>query len=99
MAADVTVTFHAPKSGLVCPPGVEAAGELLVWDIGLPGFLEPDPDVRVVTAGDVVVPGRRPDDHKYRAGYVAVVAGSRRSPGPPYLAARAAGAPGPATCG
>ncbi len=90
VAADVTVTFHAPKSGLLCPPGVEAAGELLVWDIGLPGFLEPEPDVRVVTGEDVVVPGRRPDDHKYRAGYVAVVAGSSAFSGAASLAARAA---------
>jgi len=90
VAADCTVTFHAAKSGLLCPPGSEAAGEVLVWDIGLPRFLEPEPDVRVVTARDVVVPGRRSDDHKYRAGLVAVVAGSRVYPGAALLAAGAA---------
>ena len=90
VAADVTVTFHAAKSGLVCPPGSEAAGEVLVWDIGLPGFLEPEPDLWVVTADDVNVPGRRVDDHKYRAGYVAVLAGSRAYPGAAWLTARAA---------
>ncbi len=90
VAADCTVTFHAAKSGVLCPPGSEAAGEVLVWDIGLPGFREPAPDVRVVTAGDVEVPGRRPDDHKYRAGLVAVLAGSRDYPGAALLAAGAA---------
>lgn len=90
VAADCTVTFHAAKSGLLCPPGSEAAGEVLVWDIGLPRFLEPEADVRVVTARDVVVPGRRPDDHKYRAGLVAVVAGSRAYPGAAILASGAA---------
>ena len=78
VAADVTITFHAAKSGLVCPPGSEAAGEVLVWDIGIPGFLEPEPDLWVVTAEDVNIPGRRVDDHKYRAGYVAVLGGLDR---------------------
>ncbi|MHB0979577.1 MAG: NAD(P)H-hydrate dehydratase [Thermoleophilia bacterium] len=90
VVADCTVTFHAAKTGLLCPPGSEAAGEVLVWDIGLPRFLEPEPDVRVVTARDVAVPGRRPDDHKYRAGLVAVVAGSRAYTGAALLASGAA---------
>jgi holo-[acyl-carrier-protein] synthase len=90
IAADVTVTFHAAKSGLVCPPGSEAAGEVVVWDIGLPAVLEPEPDLWVVTADDVNIPGRRVDDHKYRAGYVAVLAGSKAYPGAAWLAAQAA---------
>lgn len=90
VAADVTITFHAAKSGLVCPPGSEAAGEVVVWDIGLPAFLEPEPDLWVVTADDVNVPGRRVDDHKYRAGFVAVLAGSKVYPGAAWLAAQAA---------
>ena len=90
VAADVTITFHAAKSGLVCPPGSEAAGEVVVWDIGLPAFLEPEPDLWVVTADDVNVPGRRVDDHKYRAGFVAVLAGSKAYPGAAWLAAQAA---------
>ncbi|HEY5529042.1 MAG TPA: NAD(P)H-hydrate dehydratase [Thermoleophilia bacterium] len=90
VAADITITFHAAKSGLVCPPGVEAAGEIVVWDIGLPAFLEPEPDLRVVAPRDVRIPGRRVDDHKYRAGFVAVVAGSRAYPGAAWLTSRAA---------
>lgn len=90
VAADLTITFHAAKSGLVCPPGSEAAGEVLVWDIGLPVFLEPEPDLWVVGGEDVNVPGRRVDDHKYRAGYVAVLAGSRTYPGAAWLASQAA---------
>lgn len=90
VVADVTVTFHAAKGGLVCPPGSEACGEALVWDIGIPRSLEPEPDLRVVTAGDVRLPGRRPDDHKYRAGYVAVLAGSGAYPGAAWLTTQAA---------
>ncbi len=89
VVADLTVTFHAAKTGLVCPPGSEAAGEVVVWDIGLPASLEPEPDLWVVTADDINVPGRRVDDHKYRAGYVAVLAGSREYPGAAWLAAQA----------
>lgn len=90
VAADVTITFHAPKTGLVCPPGSEAAGEVVVWEIGIPESLEPEPDLWVVTADDVNIPGRRVDDHKYRAGYVAVVAGSGDYPGAAWLAGQAA---------
>ncbi len=90
VAADVTVTFHAAKTGLVCPPGSEAAGEVVVWDIGIPVSLEPEPDVWVVTEDDVDIPGRRVDDHKYRAGYVAVLAGSKAYPGAAWLASQAA---------
>ena len=90
VAADVTITFHAAKSGLVCPPGYEAAGEVVVWDIGIPKSLEPDPDLWVVGGGDVNVPGRRVDDHKYRAGYVAVLAGSTDYPGAAWLVTQAA---------
>jgi hydroxyethylthiazole kinase-like uncharacterized protein yjeF len=90
VAADLTITFHAAKSGLVCSPGSEAAGEVLVWDIGIPASLEPAPDLWVVSADDVNVPGRRVDDHKYRAGYVAVLAGSTAYPGAAWLATQAA---------
>jgi NAD(P)H-hydrate epimerase len=90
VGADLTITFHAPKTGLVCPPGSQAAGEVLVWDIGIPESLEPEPDLWVVAEEDVNVPGRRVDDHKYRAGYVAVLAGSRAYPGAAWLSAMGA---------
>ena len=90
VAADLTVTFHAAKSGLVCPPGSEAAGEVLVWDIGIPQALEPEPDLWVVTEEDVNIPGRRVDDHKYRAGYVAILAGSKAYPGAAWLCSQGA---------
>jgi ADP-dependent NAD(P)H-hydrate dehydratase / NAD(P)H-hydrate epimerase len=90
VAADLTVTFHAAKTGLVCPPGSEAAGEIVVWDIGIPESLEPEPDLWVVSEEDVNIPGRRADDHKYRAGYVAVLAGSKAYPGAAWLVSQAA---------
>ncbi|HZJ02221.1 MAG TPA: NAD(P)H-hydrate dehydratase, partial [Thermoleophilia bacterium] len=90
VAADLTITFHAAKTGILCPPGAEAAGEVLIWDIGVPRFLEPAPELRVVTAKDARIPGPRPDDHKYSAGYLLVVAGSAAYPGAALLTSRAA---------
>lgn len=94
VAATYTVTFHAPKTGLVVPPGSEAAGEVLVWSIGIPSYLDPPADVTVVTETHVAVPGRRPDDHKYKAGYVAVLAGSAEYPGAALLSCQGAVAAG-----
>jgi len=61
-----------------------------VWDIGIPESLEPEPDLWVVADDDVNVPGRRVDDHKYRAGYVAALAGSTAYPGAAWLVTQAA---------
>src|SRR5687768_12017496 len=46
--ADLTVTFHAPKVGLVVSPGRFRAGRLVVADIGLEGATT---EVHRVTAG------------------------------------------------
>ena len=36
MRADVTVTFHRPKDGLYLGDGLDACGEVIVGDIGIP---------------------------------------------------------------
>jgi len=90
VVADLTVTFHSCKSGLLCPPGSEAAGEVLAWEIGIPRESEPQPDMQVVAARDVHIPRRQVDDHKYSVGTVTVIGGSDSYPGAAYLAARAA---------
>jgi NAD(P)H-hydrate epimerase len=71
--ADHTVTFHAPKVGLVLAPGRFNAGQVAVWDIGLE-----DVDTehrRATTALLDVVPIRAPGATKYTAGAVVVVGG------------------------
>ena len=86
--ADVTVTMHGPKVGLVIAPGRFHAGEVEAADIGLePGETEH----RLVTPEILAeVPRRSPRDNKYTAGHVLVVGGSRGMTGAPALAARAA---------
>ena len=88
LAATRTVTFVAPKPGLLQWDGAALAGEVTVVDIGLPvgahriDLLE-DADV----AG--LLPGRDPGGNKWRAA-VGVVAGSPGMTGAAVLCARAA---------
>ncbi|NOZ57974.1 MAG: NAD(P)H-hydrate dehydratase [Euryarchaeota archaeon] len=80
VAADLVVTFHAPKPGLERFPTV-------VVDIGIPQEAS-----RCVGPGDVVVrlPKRRREAHKGEHGRVLVVGGSAEYHGAPLLSARAA---------
>lgn len=89
--AEETVTFGAPKAGILLHPGAEHAGRLRVVDIGFPPDLVPR-DLLLVEAADVraLLPRRAPDDHKHRSGDVLVVAGSRRMTGAPRLVAEGA---------
>ncbi len=86
--ADLTVTMHGPKVGLVVAPGRFHAGEVAVADIGL----EPAETEHRLVAPEILagVPRRSPRDNKYTAGHVLVVGGSRGMTGAAALAARAA---------
>ncbi len=86
--ADVTVTMHGPKLGLVIAPGRFLAGEVVVADIGL----EPGETRHALVTPAILdeVPRRSTRDNKYTAGHVLVVGGSRGMTGASALAARAA---------
>ncbi|MEO8423336.1 MAG: NAD(P)H-hydrate dehydratase [Actinomycetota bacterium] len=90
--ADLTVTFGAPKVGVVVLPGAELAGVVRVADIGFPqdlvlarAFLTEPADVAAV------LPERETDTHKRATGVLVVVAGSRDMTGAAGLIARGAG--------
>jgi ADP-dependent NAD(P)H-hydrate dehydratase / NAD(P)H-hydrate epimerase len=71
--AELTVTFHARKVGLVVGPGRFKAGRVVVADIGLDQHRT---DVRRATPALLEeIPRRRPGDTKYTAGSVLVVGG------------------------
>jgi ADP-dependent NAD(P)H-hydrate dehydratase / NAD(P)H-hydrate epimerase len=91
VAADVTVTFGAPKLGTTLFPGAASAGVVEVADIGFPGDLLVA-EVGLLEARDVgaVWPARDPETHKRRSGVVLAVAGSRRMTGAPRLVAAGA---------
>src|ERR671925_184947 len=86
--ADVTVTMHGPKVGLVAAPGRFHAGDVVVADIGIP---RTDARNHVVTEEILrLVPRKRDRDTKYSAGSVLVVGGSPGMTGALCLAAEAA---------
>ncbi|NOZ89057.1 MAG: NAD(P)H-hydrate epimerase, partial [Crenarchaeota archaeon] len=87
--ADVTVTLHKPKPGLLRRR--DLAGEIVVAPIGAP----PEAEV-YVGPGDVShrVPRRRWDHRKGRGGRVLIVGGSEEYTGAPIIAGLAAEAAG-----
>ncbi|MHB8470436.1 MAG: NAD(P)H-hydrate dehydratase, partial [Gaiellaceae bacterium] len=88
VAADLTVTFHGPKLGLLVAPGRFRSGEVRVVDIGLE-----DLDTEHSLVGPELldaVPRRSEGQNKYTAGHVLVVGGSRGLTGAPSLSALAA---------
>jgi hydroxyethylthiazole kinase-like uncharacterized protein yjeF len=89
--ADLTVTFGAPKPGLVLLPGATYAGVIEVEPIGFPQDLIHS-DLVLVEAEDVaaMLPPREADTHKRSAGYAVVVGGSRLMTGAVALAGAAA---------
>ncbi|HEY3017500.1 MAG TPA: NAD(P)H-hydrate dehydratase [Gaiellaceae bacterium] len=86
--ADVTVTMHAAKVGLVVGPGRFHAGAVEVADIGL---APAETEHRLVTEEILgLVPHKRAQDTKYTAGAVLVVGGSPGMTGAVCLTAESA---------
>jgi hydroxyethylthiazole kinase-like uncharacterized protein yjeF len=87
--ADATVTFSAPKVGLVQYPGAGYAGEVIVADVGVPRrFLLAGGAPEIWSREEYLssLPLPAPDDHKNLRGRVLVVAGSGAYPGAAVLA-------------
>ena len=86
--AELTVTMHGPKVGVVVAPGRFLAGEVVVADIGL----DDAETVHRLVAEQIlgIVPRRGPRDTKYSAGSVLVVGGSPGMTGAVCLAVEAA---------
>jgi NAD(P)H-hydrate epimerase len=96
VAADLTVTFTAPKPANVLPPAAPLNGELVVADIGSPrSLIDEAPSRLYLTERDDVLAWLRrtryaPDSYKNTHGHALVVAGSRRMTGAAVLCADAA---------
>ena len=86
--ADMTITFHAQKVGLVVAPGRFHAGAVVVADIGLDDV--GTENRRATPAILDLVPRRSARDTKYSAGSVLVVGGQRGMTGAACLTALAA---------
>jgi NAD(P)H-hydrate epimerase len=90
--ADVTICAHAAKVGCVVSPGREHAGEVVAVDIGIPPEAEVEPSLVWTDAQSLrgKIPRTAGPTHKYSAGALLVVAGSRRTTGAPQLVVRGA---------
>jgi hydroxyethylthiazole kinase-like uncharacterized protein yjeF len=88
VVAEVTVTMHGLKVGLVVGPGRFRSGDVVVADIGL----EHRATRHALVEADLLerVPRKRDGDNKYTAGSVLVVGGARGMTGAAALCARAA---------
>ncbi|MBD8044032.1 bifunctional ADP-dependent NAD(P)H-hydrate dehydratase/NAD(P)H-hydrate epimerase [Arthrobacter sp. Sa2BUA2] len=95
LRADLTVTFGAPKAGLMAGPGAAAAGQIECVDIGLSPQLRTAGIQRLEDAdiADLLRPPA-PGDHKYSRGVLGIAAGSTKYPGAAVLATGAALATG-----
>jgi hydroxyethylthiazole kinase-like uncharacterized protein yjeF len=88
VAADVTVTFHAPKLGHWIAPGKEHTGELRVAPIGIPDGTPLDPKAGLIDPRVLeLAPPRAPGSTKFTSGQVVIVGGSRGLTGAVCLAA------------
>ncbi|HEV2094633.1 MAG TPA: NAD(P)H-hydrate dehydratase [Rubrobacter sp.] len=90
--ADLTVCAHAAKVGCVISPGREHAGETVVVEIGVPPEADVEPSLSW-TGRDTLrglVPRTEEPAHKYSAGAVMVVAGSRAMTGAAVMSVRGA---------
>ncbi len=89
--ADLTVCAHAMKVGCVISPGREHSGEVVAVDIGVPPEADVDPSLVWTDAGSLrgKIPRTAEPAHKYSAGALFVVAGSRGMTGAPLWSSTA----------
>ena len=90
--ADLTACAHAAKLGCVVSPGREHAGEVAVVEIGIPPEADVEPAATWTDANSLrgTVPRRAGAAHKYSAGALLVVAGSRMATGAAIMVVRGA---------
>lgn len=86
--AEVTVTFGAPKRGLLLFPGRERAGRIVAVEIGFTPLAEDGASARLITPAwaRAVLPPVAPNAHKGMMGKVSIVAGRRGMSGAAVLA-------------
>ncbi len=95
ISADYTLTFTAPKMGMISPPASELVGKLIVRAIGSPPSLVEEvgnEGLRWLEPGEFksLPLKRRLNSHKGNYGHALIVAGSRGKTGAAVLAGWAA---------
>ena len=91
VAADVTVTFHAPKLGHWIAPGKQHTGDLFVAPIGIPEGAPVEPKAGLIAPRVLeLAPPRAAGSTKFTSGQVVIVGGSRGLTGAVCMASLAA---------
>jgi NAD(P)H-hydrate epimerase len=92
VSADLTLCAHAAKVGCVISPGREHASEVVAVDIGIPPEADVEPSLVWTDAASLrgKIPRTAEPAHKYSAGALLVVAGSRSMAGAPVMVVRGA---------
>ncbi len=94
LTAELTVTFAAPKVAHVFSPAADAAGKVVVTDLGIPPYLvdEAPGDLHLLLGRELAawLAPRAPGAHKGDFGHALLVAGSPGKAGAVILAAQAA---------
>ncbi|CAN5675966.1 bifunctional ADP-dependent NAD(P)H-hydrate dehydratase/NAD(P)H-hydrate epimerase [soil metagenome] len=92
IVADLTICAHAAKLGCVIFPGREHAGVVIAVDIGIPPEADVEPSVTWTDKQSIrgLIPRTIESAHKYSAGALLVVAGSKGVTGAPVMAVEAA---------
>lgn len=96
--ADKTVTFTAPKIGMLSNESVNLCGEIVIAEVGIPVDYNSITNSSCVPLTDKLVksmlPARSRYSHKGTFGTAVIVAGSKTMPGAAAMAAMAAGKSG-----
>jgi hydroxyethylthiazole kinase-like uncharacterized protein yjeF len=92
VSADLSICAHVMKVGCVISPGREHSGEIIAVDIGIPQRADVDPSLIWTDAASLrgEIPRTAEPAHKYSAGALLVVAGSRGTTGAPVMVVRGA---------
>ena len=93
ISARYTCTLHLPKIGLLWGPDVGKVGELSVFPIGIPKFLENRIKRKIYLnhpqTFEKYFQARKKETYKHRYGHVLTLAGSRNKIGAALMTARA----------
>lgn len=85
LSADATVTFAAPKAGLLFPPGCGYSGSIFTADIGIEVNKVKNRMVPGLSDACVLLPERSVDGNKGTFGKLLLIGGSESMPGAPQM--------------
>lgn len=83
--ADITITFHMAKVGLMLYPAYSHTGKIYVTDIGIPYVSKSDIEI----LESIKMPERKSDSHKGTYGKALIIAGSDSMAGAAVMNAKA----------